>query len=578
MNAVDKYRFNRIKRLEQKYGKYHGPKVRFDDDDDKNENNGGGSKGGGHGNTRIPYGLCQREGIDIGKDWTPKDAWNALGGKGYSAAEVYKELKGTGKVAPRTPKEPEKPKMDKKQAEQIIKDYKARSKQLKSLQKERDAFDAEYMDARREQRYYSYRCGDLLKQIEDHEAKKPDYSSVDYDAWSEKNQKLHSELAENTKKANEYMKKRDENKKLLDNKEAEIKAFHDVEREENKKCREAMQSIVDQSSCKDNVRKGMEIDYELRSLEKENQDVSVSISSKERYRKWYQDMADEMPVDALGDIARPAEYARLKSKVDSIDQEINELKVRKQDLDSKISGLNRQKEDLKKGTTDREWKQISKYMDELDTVPEAEYSELKEYAQDMMVKKVQYRNIHKHIKTPSEETIIKNLGGGDETKGSCASLALAYVANKMGYDVLDFRGGTSQDLVSHCYDRLMRKLGAIGERSPDDFANAGKVLSHVEEGKEYCFATGRHAAVIRKKNGKLEYLELQSTHSNGWSELNERVLRNRFACKSRRSSRNGTSTLLEISKLSDNEEFISYLGYVNTAMEKQKKGRSGGVK
>ena len=66
--------------------------------------------GGGHGNTKIPFGLCQREGIKVGKDWTPKDAWKALEGKGYSAADTYAELKKTGKVPPKgTAKKTKKP-------------------------------------------------------------------------------------------------------------------------------------------------------------------------------------------------------------------------------------------------------------------------------------------------------------------------------------------------------------------------------------------------------------------------------------------------------------------------------------
>lgn len=52
-----------------------------------------------HGNTKIPFGLCQREGIDIQPGWTPADAWKALEGKGYSVSEIYKELKETGKVS-----------------------------------------------------------------------------------------------------------------------------------------------------------------------------------------------------------------------------------------------------------------------------------------------------------------------------------------------------------------------------------------------------------------------------------------------------------------------------------------------
>ena len=56
---------------------------------------------GGHGNTHIPFGLCQREGIAVQPGWTPRDAWSALKGKGYDIGSVYRELRETGKVAPR---------------------------------------------------------------------------------------------------------------------------------------------------------------------------------------------------------------------------------------------------------------------------------------------------------------------------------------------------------------------------------------------------------------------------------------------------------------------------------------------
>ena len=85
--AIEKYRRRRIQRL----------RVRFDDDEENAGNNGG--RRGGHGNTRIPFGLCQREGIQVDPKWTPKDAWNALEGKGYSAGETYAQLKKTGSTA-----------------------------------------------------------------------------------------------------------------------------------------------------------------------------------------------------------------------------------------------------------------------------------------------------------------------------------------------------------------------------------------------------------------------------------------------------------------------------------------------
>ena len=89
VRAIERYRARRNSRM--------------DADDDTN-NNGGGGSGGSHGNTKIPFGLCQREGISIDPKWTPKDAWDALAGKGYSAGEVYKTLKQTGKAAKRAEK------------------------------------------------------------------------------------------------------------------------------------------------------------------------------------------------------------------------------------------------------------------------------------------------------------------------------------------------------------------------------------------------------------------------------------------------------------------------------------------
>ena len=98
-NAIERFRRRRNIRIVLRLD------ARFDDDEDEE---GGG--GGGHGNTRIPYGLCQREGIEIQAGWSPSDAWDALKGKGYSAKEVYSELKKTGKVPSGGSQAPSKPK------------------------------------------------------------------------------------------------------------------------------------------------------------------------------------------------------------------------------------------------------------------------------------------------------------------------------------------------------------------------------------------------------------------------------------------------------------------------------------
>ena len=110
MSAIEEYRKRRQSRLDAKA--VYDYKERRDqrwiarmDDDEENGNNTGS---GGHGNTKIPFGLCQREGIAIDPKWSPKDAWDALAGKGYSAGEVYKSLKATGKVGGRAKKPPTK--------------------------------------------------------------------------------------------------------------------------------------------------------------------------------------------------------------------------------------------------------------------------------------------------------------------------------------------------------------------------------------------------------------------------------------------------------------------------------------
>ena len=134
LKSISEYKRRRIQRL----------RARFDDDDD--ENNGGGAKRGGHGNTKIPFGLCQREGIKVGSDWTPKDAWNALEGKGYSASETYSELKKTGK----TPKSPTgKAASGTVDLEAARKDYTGKRSKVKQLESEyRNRPDREMLENR----------------------------------------------------------------------------------------------------------------------------------------------------------------------------------------------------------------------------------------------------------------------------------------------------------------------------------------------------------------------------------------------------------------------------------------------
>lgn len=65
-----------------------------DEDDDPEEE----KKGFGGKNTRLPFGLCKRFGIDLPDGATPRDAWDALSGKGVSAREAYTYLQKHGSM------------------------------------------------------------------------------------------------------------------------------------------------------------------------------------------------------------------------------------------------------------------------------------------------------------------------------------------------------------------------------------------------------------------------------------------------------------------------------------------------
>ena len=203
--------------------------------------------------------------------------------------------------------------------------------------------------------------------------------------------------------------------------------------------------------------------------------------------------------------------------------------------------------------------------------------------------KVEYRSV-KTLSAPlSTEEIIAKVSGGDESGGSCASVAYAYIGNRGGVDVLDFRGGSSRAVFSNPdierkISNLPGVLSYVAEHT-NDFIAFKKLSVNIKSDKEYYLGIGRHAAIIRKIEGRLEYLELQSPFRgcNGFKPLNSERLRRRFKCQQSH-SRKGIgkyevkSTLIEVESLARNEEFKALLGYINTAPSEQQKGEGGSEK
>lgn len=201
---------------------------------------------------------------------------------------------------------------------------------------------------------------------------------------------------------------------------------------------------------------------------------------------------------------------------------------------------------------------------------------------------IERNQIKKQLFKKSEDNIIKEVSGGDMTSGSCSSAAFAYIGNKAGFKVLDFRGGDS------C--RLFATNGAILDiahlddvksfivNHENDFKGIKQLLSNVEKDKDYYIATGSHAAIIKKTENEFQYLELQhqNPEKNGFKKLDNLTLKTRFGCKKSHTSYGRKyevpNILIEAESLGKNEEFQRILNFINTPKDKQQKGRTGHAK
>ena len=197
---------------------------------------------------------------------------------------------------------------------------------------------------------------------------------------------------------------------------------------------------------------------------------------------------------------------------------------------------------------------------------------------------IAYRKVEKLKSNLTEREIIEKLGGGDKTKGSCASVGLAYCGNKNGFDVRDFRGGESQSFFSNKFnlDEIANLISQdkVFHETARSYVTAGnKLLKKVEKGKEYYFVCGRHAAIVRRTDDALQYLELQSSWNNGWNDFNGNpryTLANRFGCKGSQGF-DVDVFMVDVDGFK-NDEFRDILGYINTAADNQKKGAGGYAK
>lgn len=199
---------------------------------------------------------------------------------------------------------------------------------------------------------------------------------------------------------------------------------------------------------------------------------------------------------------------------------------------------------------------------------------------------VEYIQVEKHTKSLTEHEIISVLAGGDNTSGSCSSVGIAYIGQKHGLNVLDFRGGKSMEYFAKKTTKLnmFKALGAVPveeSSAKSNLTNGKRILAKMVKGKEYYLSVGRHAAIVRlNDDGIMQYLELQSATRSGWHDFADDVrntLKWRFGCSSSGSYFNA-AYLTDIDQFQTNEELTTLLGYINTIESEQRKGKHGTIK
>ena len=196
---------------------------------------------------------------------------------------------------------------------------------------------------------------------------------------------------------------------------------------------------------------------------------------------------------------------------------------------------------------------------------------------------ISFNAVKKHVKKLDDDEIVAALAGGDMTKGSCASVGLAYIGQRGGLNVLDFRGGDSCDFFSTTANlRAISHLPGvktIRQVARSSTTAGNKLLKQLEVGKEYYLVSGRHASIVRKlEDGTLQYLEMQSASFSGWHNFDGNP---RYTLKYRFGEVSGydvESFMIEVDSFKDSDDLKQLLGYINTADDAQRKGGSGTIK
>lgn len=163
-------------------------------------------------------------------------------------------------------------------------------------------------------------------------------------------------------------------------------------------------------------------------------------------------------------------------------------------------------------------------------------------------------------KSMTSEEAAAYIGGKSKARGACVPSALAYIGARLGYDVEGLKGKKSQHFFSHNACDMGKALGHDYVRHKTRKSVFDAVMNGCVEGREYLVVSGGHAAIVRKEEGVLSYLELQDKpERNGFRAMfTHTMMVSRFG-----KGNFPHLTMIDIDEFKDRISFKILLGFIN---------------
>lgn len=324
---------------------------------------------------------------------------------------------------------------------------------------------------------------------------------------------------------------------------------------------------------------------ELDQMKRPRRDeFSTDEAYEKAYDEWHekrQDIRDQIETIERRYFTEP-DWSKISTWREARDLGESGIEERRKELNRRADELLQKKKDIQ-AKRERLSKQFDEITEKSNTWNEARVVDTGK------ADKVEYREPKSNLfggTKPTTDEIVARIAGGDMTDGSCVSVGFAYVGQKEGWDVLDFRGQPSEDMFAYNARKMLRGIAVdtekplLYESTKTGTGGAIKLVRGLQEGKEYYLITGSHASVVRRVGSEIQYMELQSSWKNGWRHLGtvddrdslDRGFRSRFGSSN---SKNGEALAMDIEDMKGSKMLHRIYGYVNTEESKQKKGSSG---